>query len=135
MDNRSVNEQGVVDQVAVALSGLCLLHCLLLPIAIVLLPFLGRFDESHFHVQLLLLVIPVSLFALTLGYRRHADKRVLVSAGIGLALLIIGGTIVHAHYGVSADRALTILGSVILAVTHYRNSKLSRNCRGLKQSG
>lgn len=135
MDNRSVNEQGVVDQVAVALSGLCLLHCLLLPFAIVLLPFLGRFDESHFHAQLLLVVVPVSVIALVLGFRRHQDKRVLYSGGIGLALLIIGGTVVHAHYGVSADRALTILGSVTLAVTHYMNSKLSRNCSGIKQAG
>lgn len=134
MDNRSVNEQGVVDQVAVALSGLCLLHCLLLPIAIVLLPFLGRFDDSHFHVQLLLVVVPVSLFALALGFRRHQDKRILLTGGIGLALLIIGGTIVHTFYGVVADRVLTILGSVMLAFTHYMNSRLSRNCSGLKQS-
>lgn len=135
MDNRSVNEQGVVDRVAVALSGLCLLHCLLLPIAIVLMPFLGRFDESHFHLQLLLVVVPVSVFALVLGFRRHQDKRVLGWGGTGLALLIIGGTVAHSHYGVTADRALTILGSVTLAVTHYMNSRLSRNCSGTQQPG
>lgn len=132
MDNRSVNESDTLDQVAVALSGLCLLHCLFLPVVIVALPFLGQLDEGHLHVQMLLVVFPVSVFALALGFRRHKDIRILAWGVVGLLLLLVGGTLAHNLYGVVADRALTICGSVTLAVTHYWNSRLSRNCRAIK---
>ena len=131
MDNRSQDEPGTLDQVAVALSGLCLLHCLLLPAAIVTLPFLGKFDESHLHVQMLIVVLPISIVALALGYRRHGDKRIVAGGVIGLMLLVIGGTVAHSLYGVVADRMLTIAGSVVLAVTHYWNSRLSHSCKRL----
>jgi hypothetical protein len=44
-------------------------------------------------------------------------------------LLLVGATLAHSLYGVVADRTLTITGSVILALAHYRNSRLSRGCR------
>ncbi len=134
MDNRSVNEPGTLDQLAVTLSGLCLLHCLLLPVAIAVLPFLGQVGEDHLHVQMLIVVLPVSTIALTLGFRRHRDKRIVVWGIAGLLLLAIGGTVVHSLFGIFADRALTISGSITLAITHYWNSRLSRHCSAFKTS-
>jgi hypothetical protein len=131
MDNRSVKEPGTLDQVAVALSGLCLVHCLMLPVAIAVLPFLAEIDEGHLHVQMLFVVLPVSGIALWLGYRRHGDRRIIIAGVAGLMLLLIGGTVAHNVYGLIADRSLTIMGSLVLAITHYRNSRLSRSCARL----
>ena len=132
MDNRSVKEPGTLDQVAVALSGLCLVHCLMLPFAIAILPFLAEVDEGHLHVQMLFVVLPVSGIALWLGYRRHGDRRIIIAGVAGLMLLVIGGTVAHNLYGLIADRSLTIMGSLVLAITHYRNSRLSRSCTRLR---
>lgn len=129
MDNSSANQSDALDKAAVALSGLCLLHCLLLPVIITLLPFLDRFSDRHLHAEILIIVLPVSLIALTLGFRRHADKRVVGLGIAGLLLLLVGATLAHNLFGVVADRMLTIAGSVILALAHYRNSRLSRGCR------
>jgi hypothetical protein len=129
MDNSSANQSDALDKAAVALSGLCLLHCLLLPVIITLLPFLGQFSDRHLHAEILIIVLPVSLIALTIGFRRHADKRVVGLGIAGLLLLLVGATLAHSLYGVVADRMLTITGSVILALAHYRNSRLSRGCR------
>lgn len=129
MDNRSANQSDTLDKAAVALSGLCLLHCLLMPLAFVALPFLEQFNARHFHAEILLVVLPVSLIALSIGFRRHQDKRVVVMGIVGLSLLIIGATFAHNYYGVFADRLFTITGSVILALAHYRNSRYSRTCR------
>ena len=125
MDNSS-ERTAVLDQVAVALSGLCLLHCLLLPFAVAALPFLGQFGDDHLHAELLVVVIPVSVIALAFGYRRHGHNSVLVWGLAGLSILIVGGTVAHSAYGLFADRALTVVGSLILATTHYRNFRLSR---------
>ena len=109
------------------LSGLCLVHCLLLPFAVVLLPFLAQFSDDHFHVEMLMIVIPVSLFALFLGYRRHHHAGIVAAGLVGLCLLTLGGTVVHETWGLMADRTLTVLGSLTLAVTHYRNFRLSKH--------
>lgn len=129
MDNSSANQSDALDKAAVALSGLCLLHCLLLPVIITLLPFLDQFSDRHLHAEILIVVLPVSLIALTIGFRRHADKRVIGLGIAGLLLLLVGATLAHSLYGVVADRMLTITGSLILALAHYRNSRLSRSCR------
>ena len=65
MENRSSRRSSILDHAAIALSGLCLVHCLLLPFAIVTLPLVLQFNESHFHAQMLIIVVPVSLFAFT----------------------------------------------------------------------
>jgi uncharacterized membrane protein len=125
MDNSS-GRRAVWDQVAVMLSGLCLIHCLLLPFAVVLLPFLGQFSDDHFHLELLVVVIPVSAIALYAGFRRHHRAGIVVAGVVGLILLTVGGTVMHSAYGLIADRTFTVLGSITLAVTHYRNFRLSR---------
>jgi hypothetical protein len=129
MDNSS-GRPAVLDQVAVALSGLCLLHCLLLPFLLAALPFLGQFGDDHLHAEMLLVVIPVSLIALAFGYLRHRHTGVVISGIAGLVIMTIGGTIAHDVYGLLADRTLTVIGSLTLAFTHYRNYKLSRATSG-----
>jgi hypothetical protein len=126
MTDNSSRRPAVLDQVAVALSGLCLLHCLLLPFAVAILPFLGQFSDDHLHAELLIVVLPVSIVALALGYRRHKRKGIVAWGLSGLVLLTIGGTIAHSMYGLIADRSLTVVGSVILAMAHYRNFRFSK---------
>jgi len=125
MDNSS-RRRVLLDKVAVLLSGLCLLHCLLLPFVVAILPFIGQFGDDHFHLELLIFVVPVSVIALTAGFRRHGHTEVLLFGGLGLAVLIIGGTIVHEAYGATADRLMTVTGSLILAGTHYRNFRFAK---------
>jgi len=125
MDNSS-RHKAFLDKIAVGLSGLCLLHCLLLPFVVAVLPFLGQFGNDHFHAELLLFVVPVSVVALGVGYRRHHRKEVLVFGALGLIILAVGGTYVHDTYGEMADRAMTVTGSIILAFTHFRNFRLAK---------
>ncbi len=131
MDNRSSRQGGILDHVAIALSGLCLVHCLLLPVIIVAVPLLAQLNETHFHAQMLLVVVPVSLFAFTHGYRRHGNLRIIAGGIAGIALLFTGGTVAHANYGSLADILLTIAGSLVLATSHYFNNRLMRHVPAL----
>lgn len=125
MDNSS-RRRALLDKIAVGLSGLCLLHCLLLPFVVALLPFLGQLGNDHMHKQLLVFVIPVSVVALTVGFRRHGQASVIYWGAAGLIILIIGALVVHDLYGLFADRATTIIGSFVLAFTHFRNFRLAK---------
>jgi len=127
MDDNSAKTTSLLDNAAVALSGLCLLHCLALPMLIAVLPFLGQFGAGHFHIQMLIAVVPVSIIAFALGFRRHHSRSVVAWGGVGVLLLMVGGTIAHGSYGIVADRLLTICGALILAAAHYFNNRFSRH--------
>jgi drug/metabolite transporter (DMT)-like permease len=129
MVNSARKPAAMLDRAAVMLSGLCLLHCLALPFLIVAMPALSELSGGHFHAQMLIVAIPVSAIALTFGFRRHANRYVLVFGLLGMLLLVTGGTVAHDYYGLVADRTLTIAGALVLAVTHYFNSRLMRHCR------
>jgi hypothetical protein len=129
MVNSALKPAAVLDRAAVMLSGLCLLHCLALPFLLVSLPALSALSEGHLHAQMLIVAIPVSVIALCFGFRRHGSRSVLAFGVLGMLLLVVGGTVAHSYYGIVADRTLTISGALVLAVTHYFNSRLVRHCR------
>ncbi len=125
--NQSANPSAPdLDRVAVVLSGLCLLHCLALPVVIVSLPFVAQFAETHWHTPMLLFAVPISTLAIVIGYRRHGNRQIVAAGALGLGLLIVGATIAHAHYGAMADRLLTVSGSLLLAAVHWKNSRQLR---------
>ena len=115
-----------LDGAAVALSALCLIHCLALPIIVAGLPFLAQLAEGHLHLQMLVIVLPLSVVALGLGYRRHRSARIIAAGAFGMLALIIGATLAHNYLGLAADRAFTIVGALTLAAAHYFNSVRAR---------
>lgn len=118
-----------LDGAAVVMSALCLVHCLALPLVVVGVPFLAQFAETHLHYQVLVIVVPLSVAALALGFRRHRNLRILAAGALGLLLLIVGATVAHTQLGLLADRLFTIAGSLTLATAHWKNSRggFSRN--------
>lgn len=135
MDQASSKSNDWLDGIAVALSGLCVLHCLALPFLIGALPLLMPLAEGHLHLQLLAIVFPLSVVAIGLGYRRHRDPRVVAGAAIGLLLLFIGATVAHDRLGLLADRLFSIAGAIVLAIAHFYNSLLARRRRTARVSG
>jgi hypothetical protein len=127
MPDNSGAQSTVLDKTAVALSGLCLVHCLALPLVLAFLPFLNVLAEDQLHAQMLLIAVPVSTVAFTIGFRRHRRLIIAAFGALGLSLLIAGGTVAHSRYGLTADRTLTVAGSLVLALTHFWNSRLSRH--------
>ncbi len=112
-----------LDRTAVALSALCLVHCLALPLVVAGLPFLAQFSEGHLHAQVLVVVLPLSVIALGIGFRRHRDLRIVAAGALGMLLLAIGATFAHSQLGLTADRVFTIAGSLLLATAHWNNSR------------
>lgn len=118
-----------LDSAAVGLSGLCLAHCLALPLVAGVLPVLLPFAAGHLHAQMLVLVVPLSVVAIGIGVARHRNLRVAWTAAIGLILLIVGATVAHAQLGIVADRVFTVSGAIVLATAHLYNGLLSRRHR------
>lgn len=114
---------GGLDTLAVAFSGLCLAHCLFAPLLLTVFPFFADslFADEDAHRWLLLLIVPVSLFALRGGFMRHHDRQVLIYATIGLGLLTLSALAGVEHLGNLPEKAVTTLGGLVLAFAHIRN--------------
>lgn len=116
-----------VDGAAAVMSSLCLVHCLLLPLALAVSPMLaaGVADELlhgpvWMHWLLIGLAAPVSIYALRRGARVHHSRAPWLLALLGFALMSAGAL---AHGLGPIEPALTVLGGLVVAFAHWRNWK------------
>ncbi|KAA9020804.1 MerC domain-containing protein [Sphingobium limneticum] len=109
-----------LDGLALCASSLCTLHCLGLPLLFALLPaFASRIDPGEsFHLVMLALAVPTSLFALVQGRRRHGGWAPLPIGIAGLTLMGVGALIAE---DALAETLWTVAGSLMLAGAHILN--------------
>ncbi len=121
-------EQVVTDNLAIGLSILCVMQCLAMPSLLVLLPSAVAFflQNEAFHFWMIVVVIPVSVFALTLGCKQHKRYHVMISGVIGLALLVAALVVGETLLGENGEKLLTILGAGFVTVGHLLNFRLCR---------
>lgn len=116
---------GWLDGFALCASSLCTLHCLGLPLLFALLPvFASRIDPGEsFHLVMLALAIPTSLFALVQGRRRHGAQRPFWLGLSGLMLMAIGALVAR---DAVQEAGATVTGSLLLAAAHIVNWRNGR---------
>jgi drug/metabolite transporter (DMT)-like permease len=121
--------QNFTDKMAISLSLLCAIHCLALPLLIVLLPSITALQlyGEDFHLWMLLAVIPTSLYALGVGCKAHRRYRVLILGLLGLLFLILAVVLGEAFLGERGEKILTLIGAVIMASGHYWNYRLCQH--------
>ena len=124
-----VKIQKKLDHVAISVSALCILHCLLTPLLLIAIPVMSStiLAEELFHKLLVALVLPVSVFALFIGCRRHRDRKVLIFGSIGLFFLVMVALFGHELLGETGEKIGTVISGAILAFGHFRNYSLCRN--------
>ena len=118
----------IADGLGVLGATACALHCMAIPVLLVVgatVPTLFVFDES-FHRWMLWLVVPSAVLAFALGCWRHKDRRVLVLGALGLAGMVLSGTMLHDLMGETAEKVATVISAVLLVLAHLRNFKLCR---------
>lgn len=122
-----------LDSVAVLLSGTCMAHCLVLPMLVTLFPIVhgSLVEEQYFHLIMLILILPTSLVALTVGCRTHKDSITITLGAIGLLTLTLTAVIGHELFGYLGERIATTIGGLILASAHIQNYRCCRkvDCR------
>jgi MerC mercury resistance protein len=111
------------DRIAIALSTICIVHCLAMPFVIALLPVaaLAFGSDGHFHALMLWFVVPTSVLGFGLGVRVHGhwDSVALGAVAIaGLAATALWG---HDAWDPSIEVVVNVSASVLLAVAHWRN--------------
>ena len=122
-----IKSQLRTDKVAMGLSMACVIHCFFAPTVLVLAYGISSFtiEAELIHYSLLFITIPVSSFGLYIGYKNHKVSSFIYSGFIGLVLLILA-VVLETIIGETGERTLTLLGSSILAFSHYKNHRICK---------
>ena len=119
------------DKFAMSFSAICMIHCLFAPSLIVLsYSSLALTLESELiHKAILLITIPVSIFAISLGYKNHTNNSIIFTGIAGLTILI-SALLIGEIIDENAELIMTIIGSILVITCHYRNYKICKkiNC-------
>lgn len=120
--------QEVTDKLSIGLSMLCVIHCLVLPLLLVALPSFGalQLQNENFHTWMLISVIPISIYALTMGCKKHKRYRLFLLGGAGLVLMVVAVLFGHDIGGELGEKTLTLSGSVLIVIAHFCNFRLCR---------
>ncbi len=108
----------ILDRWAIALSGLCLMHCVVSAVIVALLASAGGvLLDPIFHEVGLALAILIGVVAMGWGYLEH--RRVLPVAVASLGIGVMAGALSLGH--VPLEIPLTMLGVSLLALGHWLN--------------
>ncbi|MFQ3262960.1 MAG: hypothetical protein ACI8WL_000009 [Polaribacter sp.] len=119
-------EQAVTDKMAIGLSVACAIHCLALPVLILMLPSIAalNLDNEAFHLWMVVAVIPCSIYALFLGCKEHSRYQLFFWAFIGLVMLVLALVLGEERIGEAGEKIMTVLGASFVAVGHWLNFRL-----------
>lgn len=118
-----------LDLYAAGLSGLCLLHCLALPLLVTVMPLVAQTAESELvHRLLVLATVPVSLRVIwtTSAVQSNRLFVAVVLGGLGLLLLAAFIEAVSAY-----EEPVTLVGGVLLCSAHLWHWARQRGTGGI----
>jgi len=142
--------QYLLDGLAMSLAGVCGIHCLLMPVLLIVFPLIGSsfFAHDAFHQWMLLAVLPTTGLAILLGCKKHKDLLVFLLSIGGFVLLCLaafdhghshGHSHGHHHHSSTAsahwltrESIMTSLGGLVMASAHFRNFLLCRRANRME---
>ena len=80
--------------------------------------------EAFIHKMIVLIAVPISISALSIGYRNHKNISFLPIGIAGLLILILAVLLGENILGEYGEKGLTLLGSIFISYSHYRNYKI-----------
>jgi hypothetical protein len=117
----------MLDRIGITATSLCALHCILLPVLLPALPFLGlSFLADHAWEHFFLIITAIlGTFALFTGFRKY-HKRIypfyLLFLGVGIYWI-------KHDFSEALEPYFIILGASLIVAAHVINLKLCNNCR------
>lgn len=117
-----VLNKGFWDRLGIGLSSICAIHCLLVPVAIALIPLWPAFEEFHAYTHLIffLAIAPTVILSLQ---RKHESKSVTGYLLSGVMIIFLAW-LFHEYVGEYGEAGITLIGSALLIKGHWTNYNL-----------
>jgi MerC mercury resistance protein len=123
MDSSHANRalpNGLLDRTAIALSGLCLVHCVATVVFFGVLSSVGALLGNPL-IHEIGLGVAILLGAMALGRGVMVHRKIMPAGVGGLGLGTMAGALTIPHGGMEA--AYTIIGVGLLALAHFLNTR------------
>ncbi len=118
--NATFFRSGTIDRIGIALSGLCVVHCIASAVLVAVLASAGGILLDHrIHEFGLLLAIALGCVALGRGLVEHGFMMPAAIGGLGLGVMMGALSLPHD----SSETLYTIVGVAILALGHDLNRR------------
>ena len=126
--SRIKDRTALSDKIAISLSTLCAIHCLVLPFIVLMLPNLTILSSTgeSFHFWIVFLIIPISLYAITMGCKKHKNYSLFFFVAVGLFFLLTAVALGAGTLGEFWEKTLTLIGALIIGIGHYKNYSVCR---------
>ncbi|MBA2329047.1 MAG: MerC domain-containing protein [Flavisolibacter sp.] len=114
------------DAISMGLSFVCLLHCIILPLFLTSIPFLGIevLENKSLELLTILLSLLIGGYAIKRGYTRfHRNKYVVVLFAAGISLMMLSNFLIY-----SAEVWLKLSGGLVIFIAHIQNFNYSKKC-------
>lgn len=112
------------DFAGILVSGICILHCLAIPLILLLMPALSESlipEEDVTHVVLLGFILGIAGISFVSGFRVHGQWRPVAWMAVGVGFILIATFFAHDHLGHFSEPIIAIVGSLALIRAHYLN--------------
>ncbi|MFA5669103.1 MAG: MerC domain-containing protein [Balneolaceae bacterium] len=119
-------KNGFWDRLGIGLSGVCAIHCLLVPFFVALIPLWPAVGNFHAYSHLIFIVAIAPTVYLSLK-RQHSSKKVSVYLFAGVAVIVLAWLVSH-EVGMYGEAGITLIGSSLLIRGHWLNYK-SKTCK------
>jgi len=119
------------DAVGTFISGLCLAHCIALPLLVLVAPAVSTFfflQPGLTHAVLFFLVCVAAVMSFIPGYRTHKHRLPLMLSILGISLLAFASFFVHDWLGHLWEPPLAVCGSLLLIAAHWVNHIKCKSC-------
>ena len=121
------------DKFALTISLACVIHCFLVPSFVILTSgfLFTSINNELIHNIFLLIAVPVSLYALRLGYKNHSIVSYLYIGIAGLLMLVSPVLLGESFLGESVVNIMTLMGAILVCYSHFKNHQ---TCKTLECS-
>lgn len=117
----SQEKQTLWDRLGIGLSGLCAIHCLLVPVFVSLIPLWPAFEEFHEYTHLVFFLAIAPAVILSVKNRKQLKA---VSGYLFVGLVIIfAAWFFNDKLGDIGEAGVTLAGSMLLIRGHWLNYK------------
>jgi hypothetical protein len=129
----------LLSRISIIFSSICVVHCMVHPIMIMLLPFVSEFFDGTVQVTIVLMIIPISLLGFLPTWLKHRNRKLMQIFLIGLItlvaaqLLIPDEGLIYLMRGISVknfyfNALFTFIGAGMLAWSTYKNNHHTHVC-------
>lgn len=121
-------KSSTIDYTGVAVSTLCLVHCIMLPAIVTALPVMGVFaNNEHIHKALVFVALFPAIYAFSGLFERKATASMRGLALFGITALLAGAFVEALH---DMETVLTLIGALSLGAAHISKVFLRHSHKG-----